>query len=338
MKNLMMMVVGGFAFAGLAGAAITPALVGSPTVSGANFVWNYQISVDSLEQLTASSSPSCSTAAACGSFFTIYDFVGYVAGSIKAPTGWATQVALKGLTNSTQNPTDSATLSNLTFIYVGTPNPNVGPLNLAGFSAASNFGTANNGGTFTYQAEKDNGTIDAGIGPIEVPSASCDTDTFEVNYYSNAHNTPDGTVRITNVGTQIGSTGDSSGDMCALVYVLTPDQELSECCACAITPDGLLTLSVNNDLTSNPLTREIPVTGDIKIISSKTCNPAAPSPAPAIRAWATHIQNNGSVTETPFTNPSLCTGEIQQLASKCSAILSNGSGFGVCSCGGINGI
>ncbi len=333
MKNLLMIAVGGFAFAGLAGAAITPALVGSPTPSGANFVWSYQISVDNLEQLSASSSPSCSTAAACGSFFTIYDFIGYVPGSIKAPPGWATQVALKGLTNSTQNPTDSATLSNLTFIYVGSPNPNVGPLNLAGFSAVSKYGTANNGGTFTYQAEKDDATIDAGVGPIEVPSASCDTDTFEVNYYSNAHTTePDGTVRITNVGTQIGSTGDASGDMCALIYVLTADQQLSECCACAITPDGLLTLSVNNNLTSNPLTREIPTTGDIKIVSSKTCDPTAPNPAPAIRAWATHIQNDGSVTETPFTNPSLCTGEIQQLASKCKAILTNGSGYGQCSC------
>jgi hypothetical protein len=333
MKSLLMIAVGGFAFAGLAGAAITPALVGSPTPSGANFVWNYQISVDSLEQLKASSSPSCSTAAACGSFFTIYDFVGYVAGSIKAPSGWATQVALTGLTNSTQVPTDSATISNLTFIYVGPPNLNVGPLNLAGFSAVSNFGTANNGGTFTYQAEKDNGTIDAGIGPIEVPSASCDVDTFEVNYYSFAHTTlPDGTVRITNVGTQIGSTGNASGDMCALIYVLTPDQQLSECCACAITPDGLLTLSVNNDLTSNPLTRVIPTTGDIKIISSKTCNPTAPNPAPAVRAWATHIQLDGSVTETPFTNPSLCNGEIQQLANKCKGILNNGSGHGQCSC------
>src|SRR6202035_2002031 len=99
-------------------------------------------------------------------------------------------------------------------------------------------------------------------------------------YYSNAESEvpcstvspndgiADATVRITNVGTQIGSKTDPAGDMCAMIYVLTPDQQLAECCGCRITPDGLLTLSINDDLTDNPLTPVIPTTGDIKIISS----------------------------------------------------------------------
>src|SRR6202035_1605512 len=99
-------------------------------------------------------------------------------------------------------------------------------------------------------------------------------------YYSNAESEvpcstvspndgiADATVRITNVGTQIGSKTDPSGDLCAMIYVLTPDQQLAECCGCSLTPDALLTLSVDENLTSNPLTPVRPTTGDIKIISS----------------------------------------------------------------------
>ncbi len=69
-------------------------------------------------------------------------------------------------------------------------------------------------------------------------------DTFKVDYYSNANTTdePNGTVRITNVGTHIGAAGDASGNLCAMIYVFSPDQELDECCGCPLTPDGLITL------------------------------------------------------------------------------------------------
>ncbi len=171
-------------------------------------------------------------------------------------------------------------------------------------------------------------------------------DTFKVNYYSNptpqvsCDVTPDvtpvtdTTVRITNVGTQLGSKNDPSGNLCALIYVLQPDQELAECCGCRITPDGLLTLSVSTDLTSNPLTAVTLTTGDIKIISSTSCNAAAPVPAAGIRAWATHLQNDGSTTETEFTDSTLSAGEMKRLASRCGAIINNGSLFGQCVCPG----
>ena len=167
-------------------------------------------------------------------------------------------------------------------------------------------------------------------------------DTFKVDYYSNAHdpNFPDGTVRITNVGTQTGSTATPQGNLCAMVYVLTPDQQLAECCGCAITPDGLVTLSVNNDLTDNPLTPVVPTTGDIKIVSSNgtpSCNPSKPVPTAGIRAWATHIQANSGgynfETETEFSDSSLSVGELNHLANTCRSNQKNGSGFGICSCG-----
>jgi hypothetical protein len=330
-----MVVFGSLAFAGLASAAITPALVGSPTASGANFKWTYQISVDSLEQLVTGSGTPCTLPVNCGSFFTIYDFVGYVPGSVKAPAGWTAQVADTGLTPSTQIPPDNATISNLTFVYTGTTSPDVGPINLSGFSALSTYGTASNGGTFTYKAEKLNGTVDGGIGPIAIPSSSCATDVFEVNYFSNANTSfPDGTVQITNVGASIGATGDKSGDLCALIYVLRPDQQLAECCSCAVTPDGLLTLSINANLTANPLTAAALNTGDIKIISSTSCDPTAPAPAPGIRAWATHIQTKTQQTETAFSTPNLCSGELESLATQCAIVTKEGSGAGTCMCGG----
>jgi hypothetical protein len=173
MKKFLLITFVSLAFAGLATAAITPAILGTPTVDGSDFLWNYQISVDNQEELVAASSTPCSTAAACGSFFTIYDFEGYVAGSVVAPAGWTAQVSLVGLTNPTQNPSDSGSVANLTFVYTGTPSPDPGPIaDLTGFSAESMFGQVNTGGTFTYQAAKLDGLVDAGIGSINVPLSS----------------------------------------------------------------------------------------------------------------------------------------------------------------------
>jgi hypothetical protein len=164
-------------------------------------------------------------------------------------------------------------------------------------------------------------------------------DTFKVNYFSNANTEGclDGTLRITNVGTQVGSKTDPSGNLCALIYVFDPQQELSECCGCKITPDGLLTLSVNNDLTSNTLTTIPLVTGDVKIVSSVSCNPTKPTPATGIRAWMTHMQNfvypYAFQTETESSDSNLSTGELNGLAARCAAIHLDGSTHGVCSCG-----
>ncbi|MGA2880600.1 MAG: hypothetical protein ABSG13_16765 [Bryobacteraceae bacterium] len=176
-------------------------------------------------------------------------------------------------------------------------------------------------------------------------------DTFKVNYYSNANTTdyPSATVRITNVGTQIGAAGDASGNLCAMIYVFSPDQELDECCGCSLTPDGLITLDVNVDLTSNPLTAITLYSGAIKIVSSTgspACNPTKPAPVSGVRAWATHIQSDVSggncdgpssgatfQTETEFSDSNLSAGELSSLKSKCAAIINTGSGHGICTCG-----
>jgi len=127
-----------------------------------------------------------------------------------------------------------------------------------------------------------------------------------------------------------------------MIYVFTYDEQMAECCGCGETPNNLDTLSVNSDLTSNPLTSVIPSTGVIKIVSAAInnfpCDPTANvTPTPDLRAWATHIQyyTNGGypITETPFLDATLSVQELAALQSQCAFIGILGSGHGVCSCG-----
>jgi hypothetical protein len=155
-------------------------------------------------------------------------------------------------------------------------------------------------------------------------------DTLKVDYFSNANTAgaPDGTLRMTNPG----STG---GNVWADIYVFDSEQELTECCSCLITPNGLRTLSINSDLTSNPLTGVILSTGEVSIVSA-TGNNATRINAVAggVRSWATHIQNsNFAVTETASQDATLSSAEVTRLNNACFAIHLDGSGKGICSCG-----
>jgi hypothetical protein len=159
-------------------------------------------------------------------------------------------------------------------------------------------------------------------------------DTYKVDYFANANTggAPDATLRIDNPGT-------SGGNLCAAIFVFDANQEMSECCSCLVTPDGLRTLSVNGDLTSNPLTGVVLNTGVIKIVSTTangtTCpNPTIVYPTPAVRAWATHIQNvSYTVTETNSQDATLSAVEQTNLQNECHAIHLDGSKKGICSCG-----
>ncbi len=169
-------------------------------------------------------------------------------------------------------------------------------------------------------------------------------DTLKVDYFANANTAgaPDGTVRLTNPGTiqsVSGTGGYNSVNICAAIYVFDPNQELSECCSCFLSPDGLRTLSVNVDLTGNPLTGVVLGTGLIKVVSTPTYKnycplPTSLYPTPAIRAWATHIQNsNFAITETASQDATLSSAEVSRLQAECYAIQLDGSKKGVCTCG-----
>jgi hypothetical protein len=156
-----------------------------------------------------------------------------------------------------------------------------------------------------------------------------------VNYFSNANTSgfPDGTVQLTNPG-------ETGGTICADIYVFYPDEEMAECCGCTLTPNDLRTLSVNTNLTSNPLTGTVPTSGVIYIVSGAgpTCAPNKLSLVPpTINAWGTHIlapsTGGFAITETDFQSQSLSGAEVTALDIGCQSIVNEGSGHGVCSCG-----
>ena len=142
-----------------------------------------------------------------------------------------------------------------------------------------------------------------------------DNSIYFTTYYSNANTNgaPDATVRIIN-------DGDTGANLWASFYVFDDSQELTECCSCVITPDGLLSESVNKNLTANPLTGRINSRGVIKVISSASGDPTATKPTAGLREWATHIQKASSgyaVTETLAADSNLVAGEQTLLQELC---------------------
>jgi len=144
-----------------------------------------------------------------------------------------------------------------------------------------------------------------------------DNSVYFTTYYSNANTSgaPDGTVRIIN-------DGDTGGSLYAAFYVFDDSEELTECCACVVTPDGLLSESVNKNLTANPLTGRINSRGVIKVISSASGDDTNVKPTAGLREWATHIQKTGgspayAVTETLAADSNLAAGEQTLLQELC---------------------
>jgi hypothetical protein len=176
-------------------------------------------------------------------------------------------------------------------------------------------------------------TLGAGV-------ASAQTDVYRLNYFANntIATVPDETVRITNPGLFY-------GNLCAMIYVFDNDQQMTECCGCVETHNGLRTLSVRRDLTSNPLTGVISNNGVIKIVSAAVNNSPCDAtlnvvPTRALREWATHTGILGILptataleTETEFTDSRLGATELANLQAQCAFIGILGSGHGICSCG-----
>jgi hypothetical protein len=171
---------------------------------------------------------------------------------------------------------------------------------------------------------------------LGLSSVAMAQDVYKLNYFSNnAAPAPDATVRIDNPGL-------TYGNLCAMIYVFDADQQLSECCGCVETHNGLRTLSVRRDLTSNPLTGRVSTNGVIKIISAAVNNSPCDatgnvSPKANLRAWGTHIQNPVGaafpITETEFSDSTLGATELANLQAQCAFVNILGSGQGICSCG-----
>lgn len=182
------------------------------------------------------------------------------------------------------------------------------------------------------QLSASSNSINAGATVIVIPGAD-----VTVSYFSSANTpgAPDGTLRIS-------PTMITNGSICALVYVFAADQQLSECCGCAVSENGLLVLSLDSNLTANPLTGSFVQSGVVKVVpvdmrSDVNCDPSTGDPNYGVQAWGTHIgpvgPNAWSVTESTASHSPLMTDDIQAMQSQCGFIQSNGSGSGICSCG-----
>jgi len=167
--------------------------------------------------------------------------------------------------------------------------------------------------------------------PINAPP-----DAYQVRYAANML-VGDSVVDLTNAGTVGGY--EPTGDICANVYVFAQDQQLISCCSCLLTPNHLRTLSVRSDLINNTLTPGVPTAVSIGLLATKgpNCNAAivtASNLVGGLRAWGTalHAAPAGGyvVGETPFSDVSLGSTELQKMTSYCGFIQANGSGYGLC--------
>lgn len=171
-------------------------------------------------------------------------------------------------------------------------------------------------------------------------------DAFQVRYASNLLATGAGRsiINITNAGTQ-NTAGGALTNLCVNVYAFSPDEQLVSCCTCTVTPNGLVSLDVGRDLTTNTLTPGVVPSAVIKLVatSGATCNAstvAAANLAAGLVAWGTTFHSIPvaagqpaayGITEGRFIPEGLSAAELARITSFCGFIQANGSGFGVCS-------
>jgi uncharacterized repeat protein (TIGR01451 family) len=172
---------------------------------------------------------------------------------------------------------------------------------------------------------------------------------FQVSYASNL-TVGDSVINLTNTGENGASLygpgfGGATGNICVNVYALGPDEELLACCSCLITPNALASLSVNTDLVSNTETSIRPTSIVVKTLTTlaggggtgTSCTNSAAivgTLASGMAAWRTTLHalptGNFDVTEVQLTQATLSSAELASLSGRCTAIIGNSSGAGIC--------
>jgi hypothetical protein len=159
---------------------------------------------------------------------------------------------------------------------------------------------------------------------------------FLVRYTANLDK-GDSVIDVTNTGLNgaplLGpGFGASAGNICVNVYAFSPDEQLVSCCSCLVTPNGLASLSVRDDLLAKTLTGIVPTSAVVKLVGSL---PGTRTLAGGMGAWGTTLHaappaGTLGLTETPFRPATLSPGELASITGRCASILGNGSGSGVC--------
>jgi hypothetical protein len=150
--------------AGSADAGLLPVSVTVQPEAG-NFRWTYSVVLPTDMKLQA------------GSYFTIYDFAGYQAGSASVNSAapdpsfaqfWKISSQNVGPTPAGLFPTDNANLPNITFAYEGPTIP-AGKIALGNFTIVSSIGTTANGAFTAINPRAADGTIDKNLTDTDVP-------------------------------------------------------------------------------------------------------------------------------------------------------------------------
>ncbi len=189
-------------------------------------------------------------------------------------------------------------------------------------------------------------------GPTVILDSGCPTDTFQLKYFNTNYGS--GQITLSNAGSMgLGSASDDSAStLCANVYTFDPNEEMQSCCSCPVTPNGLASLSILDDLVaqnlinnpSSAITVKILFTLKSKQNSGGYCDPTKAGPqnlASGGLAWGTNLRSVtfqgvpptsvNAVTETPFTKAELSNAELNKLSTYCQFIRILGSGVtGIC--------
>jgi hypothetical protein len=181
---------------------------------------------------------------------------------------------------------------------------------------------------------------------------------FQVRYAVNL-NVGDSIVNVINSGASATVPGTfgapADGGICVNVYVFDAVEQMQACCSCFVSANGFASLSVNRDLIRNTLTGVVPTSVVIKLLATRaaasratacTINTASQAGnrnnqlVPGMAAYGTTLHAIGStvpptyaVSETKFTPATLSDAELTTITRACGLINTNGSGFGICTCG-----
>ena len=188
-------------------------------------------------------------------------------------------------------------------------------------------------------------------------AASCHADIFQILYAANVDK-GDSFINATNTGANGAALngpgfGGAAGNICLNVYGFSPDEQLVACCSCLITPNGLVSLSVTNDVLFNTLTGIRPNSAVIKLVTTATgpgpsftgttcTNSAALAGSPnnpvvgGAQAWGTTLHAPAVIggsfvtTERSALEATLSPQELLSITNRCANIIGNGSSYGIC--------
>ncbi len=152
------------------------------------------------------------------------------------------------------------------------------------------------------------------------PSAEAQAQVYFDGYYNLGPFVQDNALTIINAGA-------SNGTLCAAIYAFNANQRMLSCCSCAVSVNGLLSLSVRNNLLGGS---PVPTQGVIEVVSS-VVSPAGPctantsaeiGPTAGLNVWLSHWGGNsllaGPPPEQELAGATLTTAQLQDLVETCS--------------------